>query len=129
MISPSNWEQIQALFQSALERAPEERGAFLRARTSDDEILREVSSLLAAHEDADALQGAAGRHEAETSGSAPPKELAAKHMAIQRCSAISSPVWRWSSARSARQKSPDMAAAMRVAASWSRQRPKTGWRH
>ena len=62
MISPSNWEQIRALFHTALERAPDERAAFLRAQSSDDEILREVASLLAAHADADALLDvAAGR--------------------------------------------------------------------
>jgi serine/threonine protein kinase/Tol biopolymer transport system component len=61
MISPSNWEQIRALFQSALDRAPEERAAFLRAQSNDDEILREVASLLAAHADADALLVAGGR--------------------------------------------------------------------
>ena len=59
MISPSNWEQIRALFHTALERAPDERAAFLRAQSSDDEILREVASLLAAHADADALRDAA----------------------------------------------------------------------
>jgi hypothetical protein len=60
MISPSNWEQIRALFQSALDRAPEERAAFLRAQSNDDEILREVASLLAAHADADACWSPAG---------------------------------------------------------------------
>src|SRR6186997_940174 len=67
MISPSNWEQIRALFHAALERAPDERAAFLRAQTSDDEVLREVASLLAAHADADALLDAAGRPEADAS--------------------------------------------------------------
>ena len=67
MISPSNWEQIQALFHAALERAPGERAAFLRAQGNDDEIVREVASLLAAHADADALVAAGGRHEADAS--------------------------------------------------------------
>ncbi|AMY08495.1 Serine/threonine-protein kinase PknB [Luteitalea pratensis] len=67
MISPSNWEQIRALFHTALEHAPDERAAFLRAQSSDDEILREVASLLAAHEDADALLAAAGRDESDAS--------------------------------------------------------------
>ena len=71
MISPSNWEQIRALFHSALARPPDERTAFMRAQTSDDEVLREVSSLLAAHVDADALLDAAGRPEADASGPAP----------------------------------------------------------
>jgi serine/threonine protein kinase/Tol biopolymer transport system component len=61
MISPSNWEEIRALFHSALERAPDERAAFLRAQSHDDEIVQEVASLLAAHVDADALLAAGGR--------------------------------------------------------------------
>ncbi len=67
MISPSTWEQIRALFHAALERAPDERAAFLRAQSGDDEILREVASLLAAHADADAWVDEAGRHEAAAS--------------------------------------------------------------
>jgi serine/threonine protein kinase/Tol biopolymer transport system component len=67
MISPSNWEQIRALFHTALERAPEERAAFLRAQSNDDEIVREVTSLLGAHMDADALLADGGRPEAEAS--------------------------------------------------------------
>ena len=57
MISPSNWEQVRALFHTALARAPDERAAFLRSQSSDGEIVREVASLLAAHADADAWLG------------------------------------------------------------------------
>jgi hypothetical protein len=68
MITPSNWKQIRALFFAALERAPDDRAAFLRAQKSDDEVRREVASLLAAHADA----GAAGGHEAGVSDPAAP---------------------------------------------------------
>src|SRR5918993_155458 len=75
MISPSHWERIRALFQSALERAPDERAAFLRSQSSDDEILREVASLLAAHADADAWLDATRLDEANA---APARVGAAK---------------------------------------------------
>ena len=65
MISPSNWEQIRALFHTALEHAPDERAAFLRSQSSDDEILREVASLLAAHADAGAWRDAARGRDAK----------------------------------------------------------------
>lgn len=61
MASPSNWERIRELFHTALERAPDERGAFLRAEEHDEAIIREVDSLLAAHAAADAELEAHGR--------------------------------------------------------------------
>ncbi|MBI1766264.1 MAG: serine/threonine-protein kinase [Acidobacteria bacterium] len=46
---PERWQQIKALFNAAQDRAPQERTAFLRAHCVDDEeLLREVNSLLAA---------------------------------------------------------------------------------
>jgi non-specific serine/threonine protein kinase len=48
------WKQINDLFQSAVERAPEERTAFLDEACHDDENMRrEVESLLASHERAE----------------------------------------------------------------------------
>ena len=45
------WERVNALFHSAVERAPEDRAAFLDAACSGDESLcREVKSLLRSHE-------------------------------------------------------------------------------
>ena len=42
------WQRIKALFEAAVERAPEERGAFLAsAADGDDALRREVESLLA----------------------------------------------------------------------------------
>jgi eukaryotic-like serine/threonine-protein kinase len=78
MISPSNWEQVRALFDAALERAPDERAAFLRAQSSDDEIIREVASLLAAHVDADAVLDAAGQNEADAPSPASSRGTAAR---------------------------------------------------
>ena len=45
------WREIDRLFDAALERAPAERAAFLAAACAgDDELRREVESLLTAYE-------------------------------------------------------------------------------
>jgi serine/threonine protein kinase/formylglycine-generating enzyme required for sulfatase activity len=50
-VKDERWRQISMIFKSALERAPAERGAYLRAACERDETLRhEVESLLAAYE-------------------------------------------------------------------------------
>ena len=47
------WERLDQLLQSALEREPEQRVAFLREVCAGDEsLLREVESLLSSHEQA-----------------------------------------------------------------------------
>jgi serine/threonine protein kinase/Tfp pilus assembly protein PilF len=52
-MKPERWEQINDLFQSAVERAPEERAAFLKEACRGDEALcREVKSLIACYEPA-----------------------------------------------------------------------------
>jgi non-specific serine/threonine protein kinase/serine/threonine-protein kinase len=46
-MKPERWQRIKAIFQAALERAPEERTAFVAQACADDETLRpEVESLL-----------------------------------------------------------------------------------
>src|SRR6266446_7487085 len=48
------WQQIKTLLQSALEREPDERSAFLAAACVDDDLLRkELESLITSHEQAD----------------------------------------------------------------------------
>jgi hypothetical protein len=55
------WQQIESLFQEALERDPAERNAWLReACQSDSGLLREVASLLANHQAASDFQPWAG---------------------------------------------------------------------
>jgi serine/threonine protein kinase len=50
---PERWRQIDRLYQATLERDATERGAFLdEACVGDEELRREVESLLAAHEQA-----------------------------------------------------------------------------
>jgi serine/threonine-protein kinase len=47
------WQQIESLFQGALERDPAERNAWLREACHDDaDLQREVASLLANHHSA-----------------------------------------------------------------------------
>jgi eukaryotic-like serine/threonine-protein kinase len=55
MKNPVHWQQIEDLFHAALERSPHERLAFLsQACTSDISLLAELTTLLAAHEQANA---------------------------------------------------------------------------
>ena len=47
-MTPERWQRIAALYESAMERAPGERSAFVRAATGDDADLRsQVESLMA----------------------------------------------------------------------------------
>jgi eukaryotic-like serine/threonine-protein kinase len=48
-LTPQQWETVKKLFESALERAPAERSAFLAAAVQDPEVRREVDRLLAHH--------------------------------------------------------------------------------
>ena len=65
-IPPDRWHRVKELFQSALEREPSQRTAFLdQACGGDDELQKEVESLIASHEktgsfiDAPAFEAAA----------------------------------------------------------------------
>ena len=53
-MNPKRWKQVNDLFQSTVERAPEERAAFLDEACNDDEgMRREVESLLTSYEQAE----------------------------------------------------------------------------
>jgi len=53
-MNAERWQQVNDLFQSAAERSPEERAAFLdEACRGDEGLFREVESLLASHERAE----------------------------------------------------------------------------
>lgn len=53
-MNPDRWAQIDRLLDEALERAPHERASFLGAACQgDDDLRREVASLLAAHAQAE----------------------------------------------------------------------------
>jgi eukaryotic-like serine/threonine-protein kinase len=52
-MKPERWQQIKALFESALAREPDERPAFLNeAYASDDSLRRQVESLIVSYEQA-----------------------------------------------------------------------------
>src|SRR5438876_421603 len=52
-MKPERWQQLDALFHSALEREPEERATFLdEACAGDDALRKQVEALLTAHEEA-----------------------------------------------------------------------------
>src|SRR6478672_5274980 len=54
LMKPERWKQVTDLFQSAVERAPERRGAFLdEACHGDEGLRREVGSLLTSYERAE----------------------------------------------------------------------------
>jgi serine/threonine protein kinase/Tol biopolymer transport system component len=55
-MKPERWRQVDQLFQAALERAPEDRSAFINEACGDDDSLRrEVEALLAADGEARSL--------------------------------------------------------------------------
>jgi Tol biopolymer transport system component/serine/threonine protein kinase len=65
-MTPERWHRVRELFQSALEREPRQREAFLdRACAGDEELRKEVESLIASHDktgsfiDAPAFEAAA----------------------------------------------------------------------
>jgi len=50
-MTPERWQQIDSVFNEALRRAPRERASFLsEGCRGDDDLRREVESLLFAHE-------------------------------------------------------------------------------
>src|SRR5256712_1837480 len=52
-MTPERWQQLKQIFQSALERNPAERAAFLNQACADDPALRsQVESLIASHDQA-----------------------------------------------------------------------------
>src|SRR5262245_4800297 len=56
MMKSERWRQVDQLFQAALERAPEDRFAFINAACGgDDSLCREVEALLAADGEAGSL--------------------------------------------------------------------------
>jgi Tol biopolymer transport system component len=76
-MKPERWAQIDRLMDEALALAPAEREAFLNeACAGDDELRREVASLLAAHLEAEGFLGT------------PALEVAAKNLAGEKSSSL-----------------------------------------
>src|SRR5215467_7484726 len=52
-MTPERWQQVKQVFQSAIERPPDERAAFLaRACAGDPKLRSEVESLISSHNQA-----------------------------------------------------------------------------
>src|SRR5689334_23552728 len=50
-MTPDRWQQVKAIFNSAIAYAPEERSSFIsQACLGDEELRSEVESLIASHE-------------------------------------------------------------------------------
>ena len=59
MTPPADWTRVRTLFHHALALPSEERAAYLKHQTEDDEVRREVESLLATHREAEGFLSAA----------------------------------------------------------------------
>jgi tetratricopeptide (TPR) repeat protein len=76
-VSSNDWEQTKALFNAALDIAPNERAAFLLNSAGDNAELREaVARLLAAHDEDDAfMETPAAEMHAKTSSASEPEQF------------------------------------------------------
>jgi eukaryotic-like serine/threonine-protein kinase len=53
-VTPERWQELKKVLAAALERAPEQRSVYLDQACGDEDLRREVESLIAAHEQGDA---------------------------------------------------------------------------
>jgi eukaryotic-like serine/threonine-protein kinase len=69
-MTPERWQQLKQIFQSALERKPAERSAFLNQACAGDPALRsEVESLISSHDQAgDSIEAMAAEAATEMLG-------------------------------------------------------------
>ena len=54
-MAPDRWSEVERLYQAALEREPAERMAFLNHTCADEQLRREVESLLEHQQEGDEL--------------------------------------------------------------------------
>ncbi|HZU21798.1 MAG TPA: serine/threonine-protein kinase, partial [Terriglobales bacterium] len=76
-MNPERWQQVKQIFNQAISRGAPERAEFLRrACEGDEDLRREVESLVASHEQAETgfLKGAAIDFSAAAVAAAPPRE-------------------------------------------------------
>src|SRR6266571_2327557 len=81
-MTPERWQQVKQIFQSALERNPAERSAFLNQACADDPALRsEVESLIASHNQAgDSIEAMAAEAATEMLASDPAGPIVGKQI-------------------------------------------------
>lgn len=76
-MTPERWKQVESLFHASLELPPSQRSAFLdEACAGDEELRREVASLIASHE------------QAHTFIESPPNDVAAGMLADQQAQSV-----------------------------------------
>src|SRR5256714_97063 len=85
-MTPERWQQLKQIFQSALERTPAERSAFLSEACADDPALRsQVDSLIASHEQAgDSIEAMAAEAATEMLGDEQPGPILGKQISHYR---------------------------------------------
>src|SRR6059058_2208233 len=81
-MTPERWQQLKQIFQSALERNPAERSAFLNQACADDPALRsEVESLISSHDQAgDSIEAMAAEAATEMLADEQPGPILGKHI-------------------------------------------------
>src|SRR5438552_8154878 len=81
-MTPERWQQVKQILQSALERNPAERSAFLSQACADDPALRsEVESLISSHDQAgDSIEAMAAEAATEVLGDEQPGPILGKHI-------------------------------------------------
>src|SRR3989454_1391106 len=81
-MTPERWQQVKQIFQSALERNPAERSAFLNQACADDPALRsEVESLISSHDQAgDSIEAIAAEAATEMLADEQPGPILGKHI-------------------------------------------------
>jgi Tol biopolymer transport system component len=81
-MTPERWQQLKQIFQSALERNPAERSAFLTQACADDAALRsEVESLISSHDQAgDSIEAMAVEAATEILGDDQAGPILGKHI-------------------------------------------------
>src|SRR5437763_2703068 len=81
-MTPERWQQLKQIFQSALERNPAERSAFLNQACADDPALRsQVESLIASHDQAgDSIEAMAAEAATEMLADEQPGPILGKHI-------------------------------------------------
>src|SRR6266566_844443 len=81
-MTPERWQQLKQIFQSALERNPAERSAFLSQACADDPALRsQVESLIASHDQAgDSIEAMAAEAATEMLASDPAGPIVGKQI-------------------------------------------------
>ena len=76
-LTPQQWENVKALFESALERTPAERPAFVAGAAQDADVRREVERLLAHHVESGGLLSSPVLAGGQPSGSSQTQSFAA----------------------------------------------------